>query len=230
MRRVVVLTLALMIVTVAVACGLRQRAIPESEPEGPPPTFTEYPKMGVEAIRPYSVIFTTSLGRMTFKLLPEESLLAVNSFVFLAGQGFYNRMTIERLVPGKFAETGDPFGTGNAGYTYEIEPPQRPYTKGTLLMANSGASGSNGSKFLIILDDLTDGDLPPDYTVFGHLKIDHKPSERTLDKIATAAVGPGPDGEMTMPQEPIEIREVKVTEGCLPSMGIYQGNSRRSVC
>ena len=215
MRRVVVLMLVLAIVTVAVACG-------ESEPEGPP-TFTEYPEMAVEAIRPYSVIFTTNLGRMTFKLLPEESLLAVNSFVFLVGQGFYNGMTIERLVPGKFVETGDPTGTGNAGYTYEIEPPQRPYTKGTLVMANAGPAGSNGSKFFIVLDDLNEGDLSSDYTVFGHLKIDHAPSERTLDKIATAAVGPGPDGEMTKPQEPIEIREVKVTEGCLPSMGIYNG-------
>jgi peptidylprolyl isomerase len=218
-------------VAVAVACGVRGRAIPESEPEPEgPPTFTEYPKMAVEAIRPYSVIFTTSLGRMTFKLLPEESLLAVNSFVFLVGQGFYNGMTIERLVPGKFAETGDPIGTGNAGYTYEIEPPQRPYTKGTLLMANSGASGSNGSKFLIILDDLTDGDLPPDYTVFGHLKADHKPSERTLEKIAAATVGPGADGELTVPQNPIEIREVKVTEGCLPGMSHYASGSYGNNC
>ena len=213
MRRLLPILLLPAIFLIVASCG-------ESEPEGPP-TFTGYPEMAVEAVRPYSVIFTTNLGRMTFRLIPEESVLAVNSFVFLVGQGFYNDMVVDRLVPGELAETGDPLGTGNAGYTYEVEPPQRPYSKGSLVMGNSGPGGVNGSKFFIILGDLTDDQLPPDYTIFGHLKADHKPSERTLEKIAAATVGPGADGELTVPQNPIEIWEVKVTEGCLPGMSVY---------
>ena len=68
---------------------------------------------------------------------------------------------------------GDPSGTGTGGpgYSFEIEPPQRPYVRGGLAMANKGTPNSNGSQFFIILDDLTEqGRLSPDFTLFGQIK------------------------------------------------------------
>ena len=119
MRRVTILGLAALMFLVVAACG-------EAEPEGPP-VYDAYPPMGIDPLRSYSVVFTTSVGRLTFQLLPEEAPLAVNSFVFLAREGYFDGVTFHRIVPGVLAETGDATGTGtgNPGYTFEVEPPQR---------------------------------------------------------------------------------------------------------
>jgi len=203
MRRMIVVALALAIAMVVIACG-------ESEPEGPP-TFAAYPEMGIDPKRPYSVIVTTDVGRMTFILLPAEAPLAVNSFTFLLNEGFYTGMEFYRVLPGVLAETGDPTGTGTGGpgYTYELEPPQRPYARGLLAMAPNGADSSNGSRFYILLGDLDASDaVSGDHTIFGHLKEDHAPSQTTLTKIENS-------------QEPVAIREVKAIEGCLPNVSMW---------
>ena len=218
MWRAIVIALVLAIVAVAVAaCG-------EPEPEGPP-TFAAEPPMTVDEVRPYSAIFTTSLGRMTFNLVPQEAPRAVNSFLFLAGEGYFDGMTVHRVVPGVLIETGDPTGTGTGdpGYTFEIEPPQQPYQRGDLVVANSGAANSNGSRFFILLSDVSDAELPPNYTIFGHLKENHAPSLATLDKLGSVPLGPGPDGEVSAPLEQVAIQTVKINFGCLPSMTIYSG-------
>ena len=132
MRRMVVVALALAIAMVVVACG-------EGESDGPQ-TFEAYPEMGIDPLRPYSVIVTTDVGRMTFILLPAEAPLAVNSFTFLINEGFYTGMEFYRVLPGVLAETGDPTGTGTGGpgYTFELEAPQRPYERGHLVLAPNG--------------------------------------------------------------------------------------------
>ncbi len=203
MRRAVIVGLVSLVVIVVAACG-------EPEPEGPP-TFDAYPPIEIDELRPYSVTFTTSVGRLTFKLFPDEAPLAVNNFLFLANQGYYDGVTFHRVVPGVLAETGDATGTGtgDAGYTFEVEPPQRPYARGGIAMANDGTPNSNGSRFFFILGDLaTSAESPHEYTVFGHVREDHSVSQTTLDKIEAA-------------QEEITILSLQATEGCLPSWGGY---------
>lgn len=204
MRRMVVVGLVSLVLVVVAACG-------EAEPEGPP-VFDAYPAMEIDLRRSYSVIFTTSVGRLTFQLLPEEAPKAVNSFIFLANEGYYDGVAFHRVVPGVLAETGDATGTGagNPGYTFEVEPSQRPYERGGIALANDGSPNSNGSRFFFILGDLAgSAEAPHAYTVFGHLKPDHAPSIATLDKIEAA-------------QEEVIIESVKATEGCLPSGGPFQ--------
>lgn len=215
--RAVVLAVAVVMVTAVGGCG-------ETEPEGPL-TFAEYPPLeidiaGIDAKRPYNAILTTSLGRMTFNLLSNEAPLAVNSFLFLANRGYYDGITFHRVIAGMLAETGDATATGrgNAGYTFEIEPPQRPYARGVLAMANDGAPNSNGSRFFIMFGDMTvSNDPPANYTVFGVMKEDHKPSERTLAAIEAIPVGPGPNGELSHPLEELTLVEVQAISGCLPT-------------
>ena len=204
MRRAIIVGLSFLLIIAVAACG-------ESEPEGPP-TFDAYPPIEINELRAYSVIFTTSVGRLTFKLFPDEAPLAVNNFLFLANQGYFDGVTFHRVVPGVLAETGDPTGTGtgDAGYTFEVEPPQRPYERGGIAMANDGTPDSNGSRFFFILGDLaTSAEAPHEYTVFGHIKEGHAPSEATLDKIEAA-------------QDEVTIMSLKATEGCLPHGGNYQ--------
>jgi len=204
MRRAIAVSLAALALVAAVACG-------EAEPEGPP-VFEAYPPMTIDPLRSYSVIFTTSVGRISFVLYPEEAPLAVNSFLFLANEGYFDGVAFHRVVPGVLAETGDATGTGtgNPGYTFEVEPPQRPYERGGIALANNGTPNSNGSRFFFILGDLAgSAEAPHEYTVFGHLKPNHAPSVTTLEKIEAA-------------QEEVTILSLKATEGCLPSGGPYQ--------
>ncbi len=201
---------ALLLVVVAVGCG-------EAEPEGPK-TYTAYPAMDIPAGEPW-VIVTTSLGRMTFTLFSEEAPLAVNNFLFLANEGYFDGVTFHRLIPGFMVQGGDPSGTGTGGpgYSFEIEPPQRPYVRGGLAMANKGTPNSNGSQFFIILDDLTEqGRLSPDFTLFGQIKEGHQASFNTLAKIEAVPVGTAADGESSAPQQEITISEMKtgVTLNC----------------
>ncbi len=213
MWRAIVIALVVAIAAVAVAaCG-------EPEPEGPP-TFAAEPEMTVEELRPYSAVFTTSLGRMTFNLVPQEAPRAVNSFLFLAQEGYYDGMTVHRVVPGVLVETGDPTGTGTGdpGYTFEIEPPQQPYRRGDLVMANSGAPNSNGSRFYILLSDVSEDELPANATIFARVKENHTPSQTTLDKIGGVALG----GD-SAPLEEVTVQTVQINFGCLPSMTIYSG-------
>ena len=201
---------ALLVVLVAVGCG-------EAEPEGPK-SYTAYPAMDIPAGEPW-VIITTSLGRMTFTLFSEEAPLAVNNFLFLANEGYFDGVTFHRLIPGFMVQGGDPSGTGTGGpgYSFQIEPPQRPYVRGGLAMANKGAPNSNGSQFFIILDDLTEqGRLSPDFTLFGQIKEGHQASFNTLAKIEAVPVGTATDGESSAPQQEITISEMKtgVTLNC----------------
>lgn len=200
----------LLLVVVAVGCG-------EAEPDGPK-TYRAYPAMDIPAGEPW-VIVTTSLGRMTFTLFAEEAPLAVNNFLFLANEGYFDGVTFHRLIPGFMVQGGDPSGTGTGGpgYSFEIEPPQRPYVRGGLAMANKGTANSNGSQFFIILDDLTEqGRLSPDFTLFGQIKEGHQASFDTLAKIEAVPVGTAADGESSAPQQEITISEMKtgVTLNC----------------
>ena len=179
MRRAVSVGLAALIVVVVAACG-------EPEPEGPL-VYDVYPPM--EEVRGYSVSFATSVGRIRFAMLPQEARLAVNSFIFLINEGYYDGLAFHRVVPGVLAESGDVTGTGagNAGYTFEIEPPQRPYARGQIALANDGTPNSNGSRFFFILGDLAgSAEAPHEYTIIGQIRETDAVSQATLDKIEAA--------------------------------------------
>ena len=49
---------------------------------------------------------------MTFTLFAEEAPLAVNNFLFLANDGYFDGVTFHRLIPGFMVQGGDPTGTG----------------------------------------------------------------------------------------------------------------------
>jgi len=91
----------------------------------------------------------------------------VNSFVFLARQGFFDGVKFHRVVKDFVIQSGDPTatGTGGPGYRFADEKVVRDYLPGTLAMANSGAN-TNGSQFFICLADLRTR-LAKNYTIFG---------------------------------------------------------------
>ena len=124
--------------------------------------------MTIDASKQYIATLHTEKGDILLQLYPEKAPLAVNSFVFLTRQGWFDDITFHRVLPGFMAQTGDPSGTGqgNPGYFFKNEyDPTLEFDKaGVVGMANSGPD-TNGSQFFI-----TYGPAPHlngGYTIFG---------------------------------------------------------------
>lgn len=131
--------------------------------------FTECPPFAVDASKQYIATIETEKGNIVMQLFPDKAPLAVNSFVFLARQGWYNGVTFHRVIPGFAAQAGDPSGTGrgNPGYLFKNESSYLLFTKpGMVGMANSGPD-TNGSQFFITFGPASH--LNGFYTIFGQV-------------------------------------------------------------
>ena len=108
-------------------------------------------------------------GEFVIQLLPDKAPITVNSFVFLAREGYFNGVTFHRVLEGFMAQGGDPTGTGTGGPGYEFQNEDNDLTfdkAGVVAMANAGRD-TNGSQFFITFgpaDFLNGG-----YTIFGQV-------------------------------------------------------------
>lgn len=108
-------------------------------------------------------------GEFVVELFPDKAPLTVNSFVFLANQGYFDGVTFHRVIDGFMAQGGDPTGTGTGGpgYMFKNENNDLKFDKpGVVAMANAGPD-TNGSQFFITYgpqDYLNGG-----YTIFGQV-------------------------------------------------------------
>ena len=132
--------------------------------------FTTCPPMEIDTDQQYQAILHTVKGDIVLELYPQRAPLAVNSFIFLARNGWFDNVTFHRVIPGFVAQAGDPSGTGygTPGYAFknEISPDLKFDKPGILAMANAGAD-SNGSQFFITLAAAPN--LDGDYTIFGQV-------------------------------------------------------------
>ncbi|MDZ7727069.1 MAG: peptidylprolyl isomerase [Dehalococcoidia bacterium] len=147
----------------------------------------------------YKATIETTAGTMVADLFPAEAPKAVNNFVFLSRENFYQDVIFHRVIKGFVIQGGDPTGTGRGGpgYQFEDEPVQRDYLRGTLAMANAGPN-TNGSQFFVLH---ADNPLPPNYTIFGKLTS----GEDVVDTIAEA-----PTGQNDRPVDPVSIKQVSI--------------------
>jgi cyclophilin family peptidyl-prolyl cis-trans isomerase/protein-disulfide isomerase len=129
--------------------------------------FTQCPPFSVNPQKQYIATLHTEKGDIVIQLFADKAPLAVNSFVFLARQGWFNGVTFHRVIPGFMAQAGDPSGTGqgNPGYFFNNEISDLKFDKpGMVGMANSG-SDTNGSQFFITYAPAAH--LDGVYTIFG---------------------------------------------------------------
>lgn len=154
------------------------------------------------------VDLATSCGTITIQLLPEIAPIAVNSFVFLAEQGYFDGTVIHRVLPGFVIQAGDPTATGSGGPGYrlldELPPPGFTYLVGMVAMANAGPNTS-GSQFFVVIGGTQ---LQPNFTVFGGV-VD---GADTINRIAAVPRGTSPGNpEPSRPLETVYIESVSVT-------------------
>ena len=131
--------------------------------------YDSAPEMSIDPEGRYQAVLHTSQGDITLRMLPEVAPQSVNSFLFLAREGFYDGCTFHRVIPGFVAQGGDPTGTGTGGpgYRFVDEPVKQRYQLGSLAMANAGPN-TNGSQFFLISGPSGVG-LPPQYNHFGQV-------------------------------------------------------------
>ncbi len=173
----------------------------------PPKQYENSPGLIIEATKEYRAIIKTDKGDMTIQLMPEVAPRAVNNFVFLAKDGFYEDNQFHRVINNFMIQGGCPRGdgTGGPGYRFPDEEVTRSYTRGTLAMANSGPN-TNGSQWFIVHG--ADVGLPPSYTIFGMLT----DGDDVLEALATSPVRPSRGGENSQPAERLAIQNIEITE------------------
>ena len=105
-----------------------------------PKQYPNPPEMSIDPAKTYTATIETGQGEMVLELLPGDAPATVNNFVFLARDGFYDDGSFHRVISGFMIQGGCPEGTGRGGpgYRFNDEPVTRPYTRGTLAMANAG--------------------------------------------------------------------------------------------
>jgi peptidyl-prolyl cis-trans isomerase B (cyclophilin B) len=165
-----------------------------------PPT-TKPPRTGT-----VNVAVTTSQGAMTFTLNRAAAPCAVENFVSLAGQHYYDATPCHRLTSGTLSvlQCGDPTGKGSGGPGYSFNDEltgKEKYTRGELAMANAGPN-TNGSQFFIVYKD---SQLTANYTVFGSVS----KGLGVVDKVAAKGSNPAGDGA---PKLPVKLTKVSVAK------------------
>ena len=106
----------------------------------------------------------TSMGDITLRFFPDEAPLAVENFLTLAKNGYYDGVCFHNVIADCLIQSGDPTGTGTGGESSFLGEDGRPVTfadefspslfhlSGALSMANAGVPDSNGSQFFIVAE------------------------------------------------------------------------------
>ncbi len=205
MKRLERLFLFVLLVAVMIlpACSSNPETTQKPE-EGKIMKWSNPPQMTIDENKEYQATINTNFGDIIVQLFPKDAPIAVNNFVFLSSQGFYDGVKFHRVVKDFVIQSGDPTGTGSGGPGYKFADEQitRDYISGTLAMANAGPN-TNSSQFFITLTDLS-GRLPKNYTIFG-LVIG---GFEIVEKISDVSVTQSPGGELSSPTVDVHINSV----------------------
>jgi cyclophilin family peptidyl-prolyl cis-trans isomerase len=141
--------------------------------EAPQVTSKQYdtaPPMTIDVDKKYfATVKMAKGGEFVIQLYPDKAPITVNSFVFLAREGYFNGVTFHRVLEGFMAQGGDPTGTGmgGPGYQFVNESSDLKFDKaGVVAMANAGPD-TNGSQFFITFGPTEQ--LNGGYTIFGQV-------------------------------------------------------------
>lgn len=152
---------------------------------------------------------TTSCGDIVIDLNTSAAPETVNSFVFLAREGFYDGQVLHRIAENFVFQGGDPSadGTGGPGYFIADEFPEAGfvYEEGVVAMANRGAR-TTGSQFFVVTGD--DGRfLTNSFNVLGTVTSGDDAIRRVME--VETAQAPG-SNERSLPLESVYIEAVTI--------------------
>ncbi|MBI3744410.1 MAG: peptidylprolyl isomerase [Chloroflexi bacterium] len=201
--------------------------------------YASAPPLAINPSKQYFATLATSKGNVRIQLLPKSAPQTVNSFVFLARDGYFNGILFHRVVNGFMVQSGDPlttdssrvasWGTGTPGYTLPDEflctdgkatntlhptcPLANTFDKaGVMAMANTGQPHTSGSQFFITLGAQTF--LNGGYTLFGQV-VSGQDVVQAIGAVSTACSRTGQSegqGCSSRPDQPVVINSVSIEE------------------
>jgi peptidylprolyl isomerase len=131
---------------------IRSSSIDKSDPAW----RTKLPKPPKATFAPgttYYAVMDTNKGSIKIRLLSDVAPMHVTSFLYLSRLGFYDGLTLHRVIPGFMAQGGCPIGDGRGepGYRYdgEYDPKVVHDRRGKLSAANTGRPNTDGSQFFL---------------------------------------------------------------------------------
>lgn len=132
--------------------------------------YSSPPAMQIDSNKQYTAVVKMEQGgEFIINLYADKAPITVNSFVFLAREGFFDGVTFHRVLEGFMAQGGDPTGTGRGGPGYQFvnEDSDLQFDRaGIVAMANAGRD-TNGSQFFITFGPTPH--LNGGYTIFGQI-------------------------------------------------------------
>jgi cyclophilin family peptidyl-prolyl cis-trans isomerase len=135
--------------------------------------YTQAPALSIDPSQSYVATIKTSKGDIQLELYPNAAPEAVNAFVFLAKDGYYDGTQFMELLKNPdgskfYAQAGDPTNTGlgTPGFSIKKEQSSKPFAKGAVGMGGT-AENSNGGQFFISFGDYPA--LNGKYTIFGQV-------------------------------------------------------------
>jgi cyclophilin family peptidyl-prolyl cis-trans isomerase len=166
-------------------------------------SYNAEPAMTIDPNKTYTATIDTTAGEIKLELYPKDAPKHVNSWVFLARDGFYNDVIFHRVIPGFMIQGGDPTGTGTGGPGYKLKQEfnARSHKRGVLSMARTNDPNSAGSQFFLMHADSPF--LDKQYTAFGMITS----GLETVDKIVSA-----PRDHNDRPNNPTKINKITIEE------------------
>jgi cyclophilin family peptidyl-prolyl cis-trans isomerase len=158
-------------------------------------------KAAFDPAHTYFARMVTSKGPIRIKFMPQVAPLHVTSFAYLTRLGFYDGLTLHRVIPGFMAQGGCPLGTGTGGPGYKFGGETSPEVKhdrgGLLSMANAGP-GTDGSQFFLTFKATPW--LDGKHTIFGEV-VEGMDTLKTIEPLGS---------ERGTPKEKITIDRVTI--------------------
>jgi peptidyl-prolyl cis-trans isomerase B (cyclophilin B) len=191
--------------TGALTTAAESESSPATQPQENPMAkqYSAEPKMTIDPNKSYTATVETTLGPIKIELYPKIAPHHVNSFVFLAKEGFYDGVIFHRVIPGFMIQGGDPTGTGMGGPGYQLKAEfnSTKHTRGVLSAARSASPDSAGSQFFLMHDVAPH--LDGQYTAYGKIT----DGIEVVDKIAAL-----PTGAQNRPTNPPSIKKITIEE------------------
>lgn len=163
MKRVLILTLAVIMTLLMCSCGEENTSdfdVPEK------PVFVQVGENGSRTDDPVGfqllnpqigekiAVFETNMGDIYIRLFPDSAPITVTNFVALIESGYYDGINFHRASNNFVIQGGDPEGTGGGGDSIWKADFEDEFNanllniRGSLSMANAGPA-TNGSQFFI---------------------------------------------------------------------------------
>lgn len=184
-----------------------------------------------------TAVIKTSVGDIKLVLYPEQAPKAVENFIALAKEGYYDNQTFYEVLPNVRVSTGDPEGTGHKGESsfedgkkFEDEYNLNLWHfNGAVAMNNGGSPDRNDSRFYIISNSSISNDLAeemldaafPEKVVDQYLKVGGVPNYDFKDTVFAQVVegldvvekiASSPRDDANKPKEDITILSIEIAE------------------